>query len=255
VGERTGVVLVGLVAAGVALAATTVTRVERDGATAAAAAPEPLTATGAASDTVHPGSAVTGVLRITNRTSQPQRVSEVAFGSVTAASCARTGLVLAATVPPTPDAPLEVPAEGTATLEWSAFMDGTAEQACQGEVLRSEVVLDDEPAGEVTVTAGRLAAPEAPRGGLTTSTRAAVSWGATTAAVPGWVLERAVAGGDDWQPACGSSAARPLREPSCTDTGLAAATDHVYRLTLRSGHWHATSLPSDVVRTQDRPSA
>ena len=90
-GERTGVVLVGLVAAGVALAATAVTRVERDGATAAAAAPEPLTATGAASDTVHPGSAVTGVLRITNRTSQPHRVSEVAFGSVTAASCARTG--------------------------------------------------------------------------------------------------------------------------------------------------------------------
>lgn len=255
-GERTAVVLVGIVAAVFAAGVATVTRVESDGPRpAAAAAVEPLRATGGSEDAVQPGGSVTGVLRITNRASSPRSVSEVVFGPVTSAQCDTTGLVLSPTFPPTPESPLEVPARGEATLELTGYMDGNGDHACQGADLTSEVSLDGEAAGEVSVTAGTLERPPAPTGGLTTGTRAAVRWSASSAAAPGWVLERAVAGTGAWQPACGSSTAAPLRTLACTDTGLTKSTSYVYRLTLRTGHWHATSLPSAPVRTQARPSA
>lgn len=218
-----------------------------------AVAPAPLGATGTPpGDALHPGTAVTGVVRITSGTTR--QVEQVSFGAVTSDGCAATGVALAPTSLPTPEFPLEVPAGGTAGVEYAAYMDGEGEHACQGTVLTSAVLLDGEPAGSVTVLAGTLTQPPAPVGGQTTSTRAAVRWSPSTAAHPGWVVERARAGTDDWQPACDSSPARPVRALSCTDTGLAASTSYAYRVTLRTGHWRATSRRSAPVLTQDRPS-
>jgi hypothetical protein len=222
---------------------------------ATAVAPARLAATSSvATAPLHPGAVVTGVLEVENLASEPARLGDVVLASATSDACTTTGVALAPTIPPTPEAPLEVPAEGTATLEWTAYMDGTGDDACQGATLTSQVLLDGTPAGTVTLTAGTLDQPPAPVGGLTTSTRAAVHWSASTAADPGWVVERAVAGTDDWQPACGSSPARPVRTLTCTDTGLTGGTAYVYRVTLRTGHWHMTSRPSAPVTTQDRSS-
>lgn len=223
---------------------------------AAVAAPARLTVTGApATAVLQPGTGATGVLRIDNPRAQPVRLPDVVLTPPTSERCDAPGVVLAPTVPPTPEAPLEVPAEGSTSVEWTAYMDGTGDHACQGATLTSRVVLDGVDAGTVTVVAGELAPPPAPTGGLTTSTRAAVRWAASTAADPGWVVERAVAGTDDWTAACGSAPARPVRALSCTDTGLTRSTAYVYRVTLRTGHWHATSRPSGPVTTQERPSA
>jgi len=220
------------------------------------AAPERLTVTStSAVGTVWPGGAVTGVLRIENRGAEPVRVRDVSFTPAVSDTCGRTGLVLAPTVAPTPESPVEVPARGTADLGWTGYMDGTGDETCQGATLTSELLLDGQPAGTVDVTAGALLPPAAPTGGATTSTRAAVRWSASTAVAPGWVLERTVAGTADWRPACGSSARQPLRTPACTDTGLAAATAYVYRVTLRTGQWQATSRASRPVTTQPRPGA
>ena len=207
-----------------------------------------------ATDLLRPGAVVTGVLRVDNGGTRPVRVRDVVLTSPSSEECGATGASLAPTIPPTPEAPLLVPAAGTATLSWTAYMDGNGDHACQGATLTSEVLLDGEPAGTVTLTAGTLDQPPPPTGGLTTSTRAAVHWSPSTAADPGWVVERARTGTDDWQPACGSSAGRPVRALACTDTGLTAGTAYAYRVTLRTGHWHMTSLPSAPVRTQDRPS-
>ena len=204
---------------------------------------------------VAPGGAISGELTVSNPGGATLEVADVVFEDATSEACARTGLALAPTIPPTPEAPLLVPADGTATLRWTAYMDGDGDHECQGATLTSEVLLDGEPAGTVTLTAGSLDQPPPPTGGLTTSTRAAVHWSASAAADPGWVVERARVGTDDWQPACGSSAARPVRALACTDTGLAASTAYTYRVTLRTGHWGMTSRPGAVVRTQDRPSA
>jgi len=196
---------------------------------------------------------VTGSLLVTNPGREALRATAVTFAppSASTAGCRATGAVLA----PTLDVPLDVPALGTAVLGWTAYMDGSGDHACQGATLASAVTLDGRPAGTLTLTAGTLQQPPAPTGGLTTSSRAAVHWSASSAAAPGWVLERAVAGTDGWQPACDSSASRPLRRLSCTDTGLSRSTAYVYRVTLRTGHWHATSRPSGPVTTQLRPSA
>ena len=70
--------------------------------------------------------------------------------------------VARATIAADPDAPLEVPAGGTAALEWTAYMDGDGEHACQGATLTSEVLLDGEPAGTVTLVAGTLDAAAGP---------------------------------------------------------------------------------------------
>lgn len=253
--QRSCGAVVGLAAVAVALTATAVVRAdsrERP----AAERPERLTVVSApARGTVSPGGAVTGTLVITNETPTAREVTDVAFAAASADTCAPTGLALAPTVPATPETPLEIPANGTTVLGWTAYLDGDADAACQGATFTSTVTIDGEPAGTVTVAAGRLQPPEAPTGGLTTSTRAAVRWSASTATDPAWVLERAVAGTDDWQPACGSSAARPLRALSCTDTGLTRSTAYTYRVTLRTGRWHATSRPSEPVTTQERPSA
>jgi hypothetical protein len=211
---------------------------------------EPAPGTGA----LLPGRSVTGSVLLVNRQARPVQVGDVVFTAPTTDACASPGVSLAPTLPPTPESPLEVPAGGTATVEWTAFMDGTSEHACQDASLTSTVLLDGERAGSLRLTAGALEVPPAPTGGLTTSTRAAVRWSPSTAADPGWVVERASAGTDDWRPACGSSAARPVRVLSCTDTGLTGSTAYVYRLTLRSGHWHTTSRPSRPVTTQARPS-
>ena len=249
---RSASVAVGVAAVAVAVTATAVARADGDTAAAPAAAPERLTVTSLADvRPVQPGGAVTGSLEVTNDGSTPRRVSEVAFAAPTSDACTRTGLSLA----PTLTAPVEVPAGGSAVVGWAGYMDGEGEQACQGAILTSLVTLDGEPAGTVTLVAGTLEQPPAPAGGLTTSTRAAVRWSASTAAAPGWVLERTVAGTEDWQPACGSSPAAPLRTTACTDTGLAKSTSYRYRVTLRTGHWHMTSRPSAPVTTQDRPSA
>ena len=254
--QRTVRAAVGVAAVAVALTATAVARADFDQPAAATRAPDRLTVTSLAGvDTVQPGGAVTGSLEITNDGPAPRRISEVVLGTATSDACARTGLSLAPTVAPTPESPLEVPAGGTAVLGWAGYMDGDGDHECQGATLTSEVVLDGEPAGTITLTAGALGQPSAPTGGLTTSTRAAVHWSASTAAAPGWVLERTVAGTDDWRPACGSSTQRPLRTPACTDTGLVKATSYLYRVTLRTGHWHMTSRPSAPVTTQERPSA
>lgn len=210
-------------------------------------------ANGTAVGALQPGGVVTGSLLVTNPGERPRRLAAARFSPPTAGAtgCRAPRVVLA----PTFDAAQEVPAGGTAVVGWTAFMDGESEHACQGARLTSQVLLDGQPAGEVSLTAGTLARPPAPTGGLTTSSRAAVHWSPSTAAAPGWVLERAVAGTDDWQPACGSSPQRPVRALACTDTGLRRSTAYVYRLTLRTGHWHATSLPSRPVTTQARPSA
>lgn len=197
-----------------------------------------------------PGGSVTGSLLVSNRTGQPRLVTDVRFSPVSTSGCTSTGAVLA----PTLTAPLEVPARGSTTLEWTAFMDGTGDSACQGAALTSRVLLDGEPAGTVSITAGTLERPPAPTGGLTTATRAAVHWSASTVAHPGWVVERAPVGTDGWQPACGSSPARPVRALACTDAGLTAGTAYAYRVTLRTGRWRATSRPSEPVTTQARPT-
>lgn len=257
--QRTVRAAVGLAAVAVVLTATAVARADGgERPQAATTDPERLTVTSTVeggAGTVQPGGAVTGSLTITNPGTTLRRVTDVAFAPATSDACARTGLSLAPTVAPTPEAPLEVPAGGTAALGWTAYMDGSGEQACQGSRLTSTVTLDGEPAGSVALAAGALTQPPAPRGGLTTSTRAAVHWDASTAADPGWVVERAVAGTGDWQPACGSSAARPVRALACTDTGLRRSTAYTYRVTLRTGHWHMTSRPGAPVTTQERPSA
>lgn len=256
--QRTVRAATGLAAVAVALTATAVARADGGELPAAAADPERLTVTSTVeggTGTVQPGGAVTGSISITNPGTAPRQLRDVVFAPARSDACARTGLSLAPTVAPTPEAPLEVPAGGTAVLGWTAYMDGDGDHACQGSRLTSTVTLDGEAAGAVTLTAGALQQPPPPTGGLTTSSRAAVHWGATTAVDPGWVVERAVAGTGDWQPACGSSAARPVRALACTDTGLRRSTAYTYRVTLRTGHWRMTSRPGAPVTTQDRPSA
>jgi hypothetical protein len=254
--QRTVRAGVGLAALAVALTATVVARADGGERPPTAVAPGRLTLTSdVQAGTVQPGGAVTGSITITNPGAAPRQVTDVVFAPATSDACARTGLALAATVAPTPESPLEVPAGGTAVVGWTAYLDGDGEHACQGSTLTSEVVLDGERAGTVALPAGSLPQPPSPTGGLTTSTRAAVHWSASPAAHPGWVVERARAGTDDWQPACGSSPAHPVRALSCTDTGLTRSTAYAYRVTLRTGHWHMTSRPSAPVRTQDRPSA
>jgi hypothetical protein len=255
VSQRTVGAVVALAAAAVALTATAVASAD-GGERPVADQPQRLTVTSTVDGgPVQPGGAVTGTLTITSTRSTPERIADVAFAAATSDACARTGLALAPTVAPTPEAPLLVPAGGVATLSWTAYTDGESDHACQGATLTSEVLLDGEPAGSVAFTAAVLDQPLPPTGGLTTSTRAAVHWSASTAADPGWVVERTVAGTDDWQPACGSSAQRPVRALACTDTGLTASTAYAYRVTLRTGHWHMTSRPGAPVTTQDRPSA
>lgn len=207
------------------------------------------------SEALLPGRSVTGSVLLVNRQARPVRVDDLAFSVPTSDACAAAGVSVAATLPPTPESPLEVPAGSTSTVQWTAYMDGASEQTCQGATLTSTVLLDGEQAGVVRLAAGTLQPPPPPTGGLTTSSRAALHWSPSTAADPGWVLERAVVGTDDWQPACGSSALRPLRALSCTDTGLSRSTAYVYRITLRTGHWHMTSRPGSPVTTQARPSA
>lgn len=254
--EWTRAAAVGLAGVAVALTATAIAGAHGDAPPVTTATRPLLTVTSTGqTDAVVPGGAVSGTLVLANAGSTPRRVADVVFGAPTADTCAISGLALAPTVAPTPGSPVEVPAGGTAVLGWTGFMDGTGEHSCQGQVLTSEVTVDGERVGAVSVTAGTLGQPPSPTGGLTTSTRAAVRWSPSTVANPGWVLERAVAGTDDWQPACGTSAARPLRVLSCTDTGLVRSTTYTYRVTLRTGHWHATSHPSGPVTTQERPSA
>ena len=254
--ERTVRAAVGLAAAAIALAATAIARSEGGDPAPARDVPERLTVTSTTdAGAVLPGGAATGRITVTNPGSVPRSVADVAFTPATSQACARTGLALAPTVAPTAESPLEVPAGGTAVLGWAGYMDGDGDHACQGATLTSEVVLDGEPAGTVTLTAGTLEQPPPPTGGLTTSTRAAVHWSPSTVADPGWVVERAVAGTDDWQPACRTSPARPVRALTCTDTGLTRSTAYTYRVTLRTGHWHTTSRPSGPVTTQERPSA
>lgn len=251
--QRTVSAVVGGAAVAVALTATAIARAD-SGQTAPQQEP-PLVVTGLTDDRpVQPGSASTGRLTIVNDGRAPRLISAVELGVAESDACGRTGLSLAPTTPPTPESPLHVPTGGSATLEWTAYMDGDGDHACQGSTLTSQVLLDGEPAGTVTLAAATLEQPPPPTGGLTTSTRAAVHWSASTAADPGWVVERAVAGTDDWQPACGSSAQRPVRALACTDTGLTSSTAYAYRVTLRTGHWHMTSHPSAPVRTQDRPA-
>ena len=253
--HRTVAGAVGLTAAAVAL---TATAVARDGGErrAVEVRADRLTVTSAADGkAVLPGGAASGSLLVSNPGAEARLVTDVVFADAVSDACARTGLSLAPTVPPTPEAPLEVPAGGTAVLGWTAYMDGDGDHDCQGATLTSAVSLDGVPAGDVTLTAGALQQPPPPTGGLTTSTRAAVHWSASTVADPGWVVERAVAGTDDWQPACGSSAVRPVRALACTDTGLTRATSYTYRVTLRTGHWRMTSRASAPVTTQERPSA
>ena len=223
---------------------------------AAPTAPPPLEVESPpGSEALLPGRSVAGSVVLVNRQARPVQIDDVTFAAATSDACTTTGVSLAPTLPPTPESPLEVPAGSTTTVDWTAYMDGSSEQRCQGATITSTVLLDGEGAGTVTLTAGTLEQPPAPTGGLTTSTRAAVHWSPSTAADPGWVVERAVAGTDDWQPACGSSAARPVRALSCTDSGLTGSTAYVYRVTLRTGHWHTTSRPSRPVTTQARPSA
>ena len=253
--RRTAATAVGLAAVAVAGAAVTVAHAA-GGAAPAPARPERLTVVRASAvDTLLPGGSATGSLLITGARARAHSVTDVTFAAATSETCDRPGLALAPTIAPTPDTPIEVPAGGTATLAWTAYMDGDGEHACQGATLTSEVLLDGEPAGTVTLVAGTLDQPQPPTGGSTTTTRAAVHWSTAPVADPGWVVERAVTGTGAWQPACGSSASRPVRALSCTDTGLAPGTAYAYRVTLRTGHWHMTSRPGAPVRTQDRPAA
>ena len=256
VSERTARAAVSLTAAVIVVVATAVACADDSDRTPTAVRPDRLTAVSAAgAGTVLPGGGLTGSVTIADPDPTTRRVAEVAFGPATSDACSRTGLSLAPTLAPTPEHALEVPGGGTAVLGWTAYMDGNGDHACQGTALISAVALDEGDAGTVTLLVGRLQPPPPPAGGLTTSSRAAVRWSPSTAAAPGWVLERTVAGTADWQPACGSSAQRPLRTLSCTDTGLSRSTAYQYRVTFRTGHWHSTSRPSTPVVTRARPSA
>ena len=85
---------------------------------ATAAAPARLTVTGSpASDLLRPGAVVSGVLSVRNAGAEPVRVRDVVLSSPSSEDCGATGVSLAPTIPPTPEAPLLVPADGTATLE------------------------------------------------------------------------------------------------------------------------------------------
>ena len=253
--ERTAAALVAGAAVAVALTATAVASADGGVRRPTRTPDRPSVVSAVDAGVAVPGGAVSGALTITNPGPAALEVADVVLQDATSEACARTGLSLAPTIPPTPEAPLLVPADGTATLSWTAYMDGDGDHACQGAMLTSEVLLDGETVGVVTLPAGALDQPPPPTGGLTTSTRAAVHWSASTAADPGWVVERARLGTDAWRPACGSSAGRPVRALACTDTGLTAGTAYTYRVTLRTGQWQMTSRPSAPVRTQDRPSA
>ncbi len=248
--QRTLRTVIGLAGAGVAVTATAIAGAD-GAARPAAVQPARASVLSTSDDVLLPGGAVTGTLLITGTGSRSRRITDLVLAAPTSDACGSPGVVLAPTTTVTPETPLEVRPGSTAAIEWTAYMDGEGEQACQGAELTSRVLLDGEPAGTVTLTAGTLPVPPSPIGGATTGTRAAVRWSASTAAGPGWVLERAVAGTDDWQPACGSSPARPVRALACTDTGLTPATAYVYRVTLRTGHWRTTSRPGAPVRTQD----
>lgn len=228
------------------------TAVGHDAPQAATATPAGrLTASGTApSGTLAPGGALTGTLVLSNPRTAAVEVSDVVLAAPTAPGCAASGVVLAPTLPPTPQSPLAVPGRGATTLEWTAYMDGNGDHACQGATLTSTVTVDGTRAGTVRLPVGRLARPAAPTGGRATSTRAALTWRASAAATPAYVLERAPVGTDAWVPACDSSPERPLWTPSCTDTGLTPGTSYRYRLTVRTGHWRATSLPSGPVTTK-----
>lgn len=217
----------------------------------AAAGPAGLT-TGAATveGELAPGGAVTGSLVVRTGSTRAVRVTSARFepAGTTSPGCDGSRAVLALTVEPSAAAPLVLP-PGTATaLGWTAFLPGDAADACQGARFTSTLVLDGQRVGRVEVDAARLTAPGRPVGGLTTPTRAAVTWAAAPG-TQGYVVERAPSGTTAWVPACGTSTT-PLPATSCTDTGLQPDTAYAYRVTSVRGAWRAVGRFSADVTTQ-----
>ncbi len=206
-------------------------------------------------EVLHPGGIVTGGLVVDNLRAAAMTVRDVVLRPPGSDTCEATGVSLAPTIPPTPESPLEVPAGGSATLEWTAYMDGNGDQACQGATLTSQVLLDGVPAGTITLTAGTLDQPPPPTGGPTTSHAGGSALERDRRRRPG--LGRRAR-----RRRHGRLAAR-LRQLGGTPRPRAElhrhrpgpGTAYAYRVTLRTGHWHMTSRPSTAVRTQDRPAA
>lgn len=221
---------------------------------------------------LHPGGAVTGNLLLSATGREPVEVTSASFETArtTTPGC-RTTAAYASTVEVSDTAPLVVPAGDGAggpvvPMGWTAFLPLDADDACQGAVFRSALVLDGRRVATVTATAAQLPRPGTPVAGLTTPTRAAVSWPAVTPAPAGqsepaalppagmaYAVERTPFGTSAWSPACGSSAAAPLRALACTDTGLAPGTAYAYRVTSVLGAWRAVGRPSAEVRTRPAP--
>lgn len=101
-------------------------------------------------------------------------------------------------------------------------------------------------AGVATARAGSLSAPGAPSATAATSSSIALTWSASSAPAGASVryrVERATAAAPStFSPACGGT---DITTTSCSDTGLAASTEYVYRLTgLLGSAW--ASAPSSA---------
>lgn len=104
--------------------------------------------------------------------------------------------------------------------------------------------------GTAPAQARSLAGPGHVTAGQTTSSTAALSWGAAAPLPSGttsYLVERAPFGAaTGWVPACGGAA---LTATSCSDTGLTAATDYHYRVTSVYARWRTVGAPSGRVTT------
>lgn len=230
----------------------------RSAASAGEAAARLTAGAGTVAGELSPGGAVTGSLVLTSTGREQVALVSGSFGPATTAAegCSPTSAVFALTVEPSRSTPLRVPAAGstggsTVALGWTAFLDGDAEDACQGARFTSPLTLDGRHAGTATAVARSLSAPGRPVGGLTTRTRAAVRWtAAPDLPTVAYVVERAPEGTTSWTPACRSSAAAPLRTLACTDTGLEPGTAYVYRASSVLGAWRAVGPASRAVTTR-----
>lgn len=101
--------------------------------------------------TLYPGGSSTGSIVISNANPFAVKVTSVAFAAATVTTtgtgtCSTTGVTFAPTTAPTTSAPLVVPARsgssnGTVTFAYTATMDNTSSDGCQGAGFSSTVTL------------------------------------------------------------------------------------------------------------------